>query len=70
VLDVPTHKEIKRMKLGKSPEGILIVPDGSRAYLAVNGDNTIAILDLRTWEITGHLETGTGPDGMAWAERK
>lgn len=70
VLDVATHKEVKRMKLGKSPEGILIVPDGSRAYLAVNGDNKIDVLDLKTWEITGHLETGTGPDGMAWAERK
>ncbi len=70
VLDVATHKEIKRMKLGKSPEGILVVPDGSRAYLAVNGDNKIAVLDLKTWEITGHLETGSGPDGMAWAERK
>jgi YVTN family beta-propeller protein len=70
VLDVAARKEVKRMKLGKSPEGILVVPDGSRAYLAVNGDNTIAILDLKTWEITGHLETGTGPDGMAWAERK
>lgn len=70
ILDAQTHKEIKRMKLGKNPEGILMVPDGSRAYIAVNGDNTIAVLDLKTWEITGHLNTGTGPDGMAWAVRR
>src|SRR5205807_1900396 len=35
VLDRASRKETKRLKLGKSPEGILIVPDGSRAYIAV-----------------------------------
>lgn len=70
ILDTQTRKEIKRIKLGRSPEGILTVPDGSRAYVAVNGDNTIAVLDLKTWEITGHLTTGNGPDGMAWAVRR
>jgi YVTN family beta-propeller protein len=66
VLDRDTRHEIKRMKLGKSPEGILIVPDGSRAYIAVNGDNYLAVLDLKTLELTGRVSTGNGPDGMAW----
>lgn len=67
VLDAATRKQIKRMKLGKSPEGILLEPTGARAYLAVNGDNRIDILNLKTLEIEGKLETGKGPDGMAWA---
>jgi DNA-binding beta-propeller fold protein YncE len=70
VLSTATRKEIKRLKLGKSLEGILMVPDGSRAYVAVTGDNNIAMIDLKTLELTGRLSTGSGPDGMAWVERK
>ena len=70
VLDAPSRREIKRMKLGRNPEGILMAPDGARAYVAVAGDNQVAIVDLKTLEVTGRISTGSGPDGMAWAERK
>jgi YVTN family beta-propeller protein len=66
VFDVASRQEIKRLALGKSPEGILITPDGSRAYVAVNGDNFVAVVDLATLHVTGRLEPGGGPDGMAW----
>jgi YVTN family beta-propeller protein len=69
VLDTASKKEIKRLKMGRAPEGILIVPDGSRAYIGVAGDNHLAVVDLKTWEISGQIETGRGPDGMAWAVR-
>jgi YVTN family beta-propeller protein len=65
-LDVAGRKEIKRIKMGRTPEGILITPDGSRAYVGVAGENFVAILDMSTLEVTGHISTGTGPDGMAW----
>jgi DNA-binding beta-propeller fold protein YncE len=67
VLDASAKREIKRMKLGRSPEGILISPDGERAYVAVNGDNYVAVIDLKTMEITGRIPMGS-PDGMAWAD--
>jgi YVTN family beta-propeller protein len=67
VVDAAARKEIKRLPLGKSPEGILIPPDGSRAYVAVNGDNHVAVIDLKTWQVTNKISTGTGPDGMAWS---
>jgi YVTN family beta-propeller protein len=66
VLDASTRKEIKRMPLGKMPEGILIPPSGSRAFVAVNGDNNVAVIDLKTWQVTNRIQTGVGPDGMAW----
>lgn len=66
VLDAATRKEIKRMPLGRMPEGILIPPDGARAFVAVNGDNHVAVIDLKTWQVTSRITTGTGPDGMAW----
>jgi YVTN family beta-propeller protein len=67
VVDAAARKEIKRLAVGRMPEGILIDPDGSRAFVAVNGDNHVAVVDLKTWQITRTLQTGTAPDGMAWA---
>jgi YVTN family beta-propeller protein len=66
VVDVATRKVTKKIPLGKMVEGILMQPDGARAYVAVNGDNYIAIVDLKTLAVTGRLDTGKGPDGMAW----
>jgi YVTN family beta-propeller protein len=66
VLDAPARKVLKRLPLGKAPEGILIPPAGGVAYVAVNGDNFIAVVDLKTWQVTKKIATGTGPDGMAW----
>lgn len=70
VLDAATHKEIKRIAVGKAPEGILMQPDGSRAYIAVSGDNQIAVFDLNLFEVSERFATGNGPDGMAWAVRQ
>ena len=60
---------MKRIPLGRSPEGILVAPDGGRAYVAVTGDNVVAVIDLSTLTVLGRIETGTGPDGMAWVGR-
>jgi YVTN family beta-propeller protein len=68
VLERATKKELKRMKLGRSPAGILIEPDSTRAYVAVTGDNNVAVIDLKTLELTARIHTGTGPDGMAWVK--
>jgi len=70
VLDAAARKEIKRLALGQGAAGILIVPDGSRAYVAVSRDNYVAVIDLKTLSVSGRVATGKGPDGMAWAVRK
>lgn len=67
VLDAPARKVISHIPVGKSPEGILIPPSGGVAYVAVNGDNFVAVLDLKSWQVTKKIQTGNGPDGMAWA---
>ncbi|MDR3704102.1 MAG: YncE family protein [Candidatus Sulfopaludibacter sp.] len=66
ILEHATRKELKRMPLGKQLAGILITPDSARAYVAVTGDNNVAVIDLKTLELVDRLQTGTGPDGMAW----
>ncbi len=69
VVDVASRKEVKRIKLGGGSAGILMQPDGSRAYVAVGSDNGVAVIDLKTLEVAGHIETGRGPDGLGWAVR-
>lgn len=66
ILDVGSRKEIKRLKLGRAPEGILIEPAGARAYVAVSGDNNVAVVDLKTLEVARRIIGFSSPDGMAW----
>lgn len=70
VVDAASRKELKRISLGRGCAGILIVPDGSVAYVAVSRDNNVAVIDLKTLSLTGRIATGKGPDGLAWAVRK
>lgn len=70
VLDRATRKERTRLKMGRYPEGIQITPDSARAYVAQEGANDIAVVDLTALTVSGHISPGNGPDGMAWAVRK
>jgi YVTN family beta-propeller protein len=65
VVDAVARKELRRLPIGKMVEGILI-PDNERAFIAVNGEKYVAVIDLKTWQVTRKIPTGTGPDGMAW----
>lgn len=70
VVDSTTRNEIKRVSVGHGAAGILIVPDGSRAFVAASPDHSVAVIDLKALSVTGRIATGSGPDGMAWAEGK
>ena len=70
VLDASTRKELKQLKLGGGAAGILIAADGSRAYVAVSTADKIAVIDLKTLEVTGQIDAGKQPDGLAWAITK
>lgn len=71
IFDIASRKEVKRMRLGSSPEGILIEPSGQRAFVAVTGDDEVAVVDLKSLSVARRFSPGkgTGPDGMAWAVR-
>ena len=66
ILGAADHKPLKRIKLGAAPEGILVPPSGSRVYIAVNGDNYVAVLDLNKLDVVARISAGNGPDGLAW----
>jgi DNA-binding beta-propeller fold protein YncE len=69
VIDVATHKEIKKFNLGGGSAGILILPDSSRAYVAVSARDKVVAIDLHKLEVIGELATGKNPDGLAWTGR-
>jgi YVTN family beta-propeller protein len=70
VLDAATRRAIKRIPIGHGSGGVLVQPDGARAFVACSPDNYIAVIDLRSLAVVGHIQAGTEPDGMAWAIRR
>jgi DNA-binding beta-propeller fold protein YncE len=68
VLDAATRKEVKRLATVHGSGGIQMQPDGARAYVACGADGYVAVIDLKTLEMVGHVDV-RGPDGLAWAVR-
>jgi DNA-binding beta-propeller fold protein YncE len=68
VFDRATHAEVKRIPLGKMPEGIVFSSDGSRVFVAVNGENAVAVVDPKTWTVRSRIQPGRAPDGMAYVK--
>ena len=81
VFDAATRKEVKRLRISQPPQGqgqsgevpigILITPDGRRAYVAVTAvgkpdPGKVVRVDLEKMEADGSVETGQGPDGLGW----
>ncbi|WPU97079.1 hypothetical protein SNE25_16270 [Mucilaginibacter sabulilitoris] len=67
IYDAKSHKELKRINTGHGAAGILVDPDGSRAFIGCTADNYVAVVDLKTLQVTNHIDVGKGPDGLAWA---
>ena len=69
IFDAATRALVKRVKVGRGAAGIEMQPDGSVAYIACTPDDYVAIIDLKSLEVTGHIDAGKQPDGLAWAAR-
>jgi YVTN family beta-propeller protein len=70
VLDAATRREVKRVKLGRGAAGIQMQPDGARAFVACTPDDYVAVIELKTLAVSGRIDAGGGPDGLAWAVRE
>lgn len=69
VIDAATRKTVKRMPVGHGAAGIVMQPDGARAFVACSPDGYVAVIDLQKLEVVSHIDAGQNPDGMAWAAR-
>lgn len=65
VIDAATHKELRRMKIESVPMGIVFSADGKTAFVTINGPDAVIKVDLEKMEITGRVDSGKGPDGIA-----
>jgi YVTN family beta-propeller protein len=70
VLDTATRRVAKRIPIGHGAAGIVIEPSGARAFVACTPDNYVAVIDLHSFAVTGHIQAGGEPDGMDWAVRR
>ena len=72
VFDPKTRKELRTIAIqegsaASTPVGLLVEPGGGFVFVACTAARKIAVIDLSTWNVTGTIETGNGPDGMSWA---
>ena len=70
VIDASMREEVSQIVLGGGAAGILIAPDGKRAYVSVSTADKVAVIDLKTLEVIGKIDAGKQPDGLAWAVSK
>jgi DNA-binding beta-propeller fold protein YncE len=69
IYDAASRKEYRRVPVGHGAAGILMDPVGQRAFVACTPDNYVAVVDLRSFEVSSHVDVGGEPDGLAWAIR-
>jgi YVTN family beta-propeller protein len=65
IIDAQARIVRKRLPLGRAPTGILI-PNGRQAFVAVSGENRVAVIDLKNLAVAQTIATGNSPDGLAW----
>jgi YVTN family beta-propeller protein len=67
IYDAASRKEYKRVHIGHGAAGILMDPAGTRAFVACGPDNYVSVVSLKALEVTGTIDVGGEPDGLAWA---
>ena len=70
VIDSTTREIVKRIAVGHGAAGIVMQPDGARAFVACSPDGYVAVIDLQSMKVVGRIEAGHDPDGLAWAIRR
>ncbi len=66
VVDVAARKVIHRFDTAGQPLGIQFAPDGKRAFASRNQAKMVDVLDMEKLTVAASIETGDGPDGLAW----
>lgn len=56
----PTVDSTTHITVGSSPWGMAVTPDGSRAYVANNGGNSVSFINLNTNTVLNTISFGSG----------
>lgn len=57
-------------RFGESPVpvGLVVAPDGKRAFVAATQADVVVVVDPATLDVVDLIKAGEEPDGMAWAK--
>ncbi len=55
------------MDVPRSPQEVLVRPDGAVAYVSCDASKKVAVIDLKEWKVSNLIDAGAGVDGLAWA---
>jgi DNA-binding beta-propeller fold protein YncE len=67
VFDAASRAELKRIDAGGGVGGMVMQPDGARAF--GSSRTGVVVIDLKTLEVVGRIDVGPNPDGVAWTSR-
>ena len=65
VINLNTNQVEATIKVGNRPRGIGKAPDGSVIYVAVSGENAIAVIDPTTLKVLRKFSSGPDPETFA-----
>lgn len=67
-LDVAARRVTATLSVGKDPRAVALHPSGTFAYVALGGDNAIAVIDMRSApRVVGTVGVGRNPVGVAFS---
>jgi YVTN family beta-propeller protein len=66
VLDLKSGAIVKRVAVGKEPEGVRVSPDGKHVLVTNESDNSISILDAKTLQLVKSVTVGKRPRDIAF----
>jgi DNA-binding beta-propeller fold protein YncE len=67
VFDAASRAELKRIDAGGGVGGMVMEPDGARAF--GSSRTGVVVIDLKTLEVVGRIDVGPNPDGVTWTSR-
>jgi YVTN family beta-propeller protein len=59
------RRMVKRLAVGRQPNGLAQTPDGNYLYVGHDKDNTVSTIDVRLMEMIQTTPVGAYPDGIA-----
>lgn len=63
-----THRELgARISFaGGGPQGTTVTPDGRYVFVSLSRQARVAVIDLRSRSVIGHVDAGPAPDGVVY----
>lgn len=65
VVDPAAGRVIGRIPVPKGPHGLVVTPDGRKAYVSSDGDRTVSVIDTATDRVVATLDVGPNRHGLA-----